>query len=316
MAAVNMTTQLQSRLLNLPLELRLSIWEYLLAPKLDEAQWLEGNKTALTTISRSCWIVYPRPNVTSRPHDWDQDCPCQNRPFSLLDSKERLCPTILRVNRQIYVEALPTLYHRRTFVSDPNRIFSSLHDRMCDAWFLLYQFLATLPFDTRRNIHNVRVPMLLSRYEVHFSHKAFYDISHKLPGLRNIDLEVTPSVVREYWRGDNSNSTPDSLLNTTPIHSIGFHGLDTDEDEHGWEYWLGPVMAFADANINIVAVDKHDLGPVLFDRVKTAIEVRVWKELLPLRMKRDKRKIARMRRTLLNLDDDTVALPDWVALGA
>jgi hypothetical protein len=297
-----MSTHLQSRLLNLPLELRLHIWEYLLAPKLDEAEWLD-NKTALTTITRPCSIIYDphlaNSNVTSRPHEWGQeDCDCQHRTFSLLDSKERLYPTALRVNRQVYAEALPALYQRRTFVTDPNRIFSSLHARMRDGWFLLDRFLATLATDARFNIHNVRVPMLLSRYEVHGCGKSFYGISEKLPALKNLDLEVSPSVVREYWR-DNTNSMPDCLLNTTPIHSIGlqFGCVETD-----WEYWLGPVMAFADANINIVAVDKHDLGSVLFERVKTSIEVRVWKELLPLRMKRDMRKIARIRRTLEHFD--------------
>jgi hypothetical protein len=299
-----MSSDMQSRLLNLPLELRLNIWEYLLAPKLDEAQWLD-NRTASTTVSRSCWIAYPpQPgsSVTSRPHRWDQkSCDCQSRAFSLLDSRERLWPTVLRVNRQVYAEALPALYQRRTFVTDPNRIFSSLHARMHEGWFLIDRFLSTLPEDARLNIHNVRIPMLLSEFEIEGCGKAFYDISDKLPGLKSIELEVTPSAVRQYWR-DNTNSMPHCLLNTTPIHSIGLPGSGSSRDQRDWEYWLGPVMAFADANINIIAVDKHDLGPVLFERVKTAIEVRVWKELLPLRMKRDMRKIARMRRTLESLD--------------
>jgi hypothetical protein len=305
-----MTAPLQSRLLNLPLELRLHIWEYLLAPKLDEVEWVD-KKTALTTISRPCSISrLPNSNVTLHPHEWDQeDCDCRYRAFSLLDSKERLYPTILRVNRQVYAEALPALYQHRTFVTDPNRIFSSLHARIRDGWFLLDRFLATLPIAARLNIHSVRVPMLLSRYEVHGCGKSFYDISNKLPGLKNLDLEVSPSVVREYWR-DNTNSMPDGLLNTTPIYSIG---VQFSRDETDWEYWLGPVMAFADSNINIIAVDKHDLGPVLFERVKTSIEVRVWKELLPLRMKRDMRKISRIRRTLEHLgrrsdDDDPPSL--------
>jgi hypothetical protein len=298
-------TLLQSRLLTLPAELRLHVWEYLLAPKSDEAQWLE-NKTALTTISRMCYLCYPAipgsdparsrcQSTLPRSHNWDdRACACHSRIFYALESKESLCPTILRVSRQVNSEALPCLYRRRTFVADPNRTFTVLHDRMCEGWFLLDRFLASLSIEARLSIHNVRVSMLLSQFEAWGSRTAFYGISSKLPALRNLDLEVSPSAIREH---DPYDHTPTALA----LHGIGHPALDTQsalDEERDWPYFLGPVMAFADANINIVAVDKYDLSPTVFDRVKTAIEIRVWKQLLPARMKRDKRKIARMRKTL------------------
>jgi hypothetical protein len=72
------------------------------------------------------------------------------------------------------------------------------------------------------------------------------------------------------------------------------HGA-SEEDE---SFFLGPVMAFADAKIIITAVDKHDMPGLVFDRIKPYIETKVWRQLLPVRVKREQRRIARIRRAL------------------
>ncbi|KAF2429493.1 hypothetical protein EJ08DRAFT_661615 [Tothia fuscella] len=294
--------ELPSRLLNLPIELRLTIWELLLAPKTCKTQILD-NKTILTTISRSCSIFYPPPpeaTPAARPHDWDdRKCQCHSRSFYRLESNEKLGPTILRVNRQIYNEALPCLYKGRTFITDPNRTFSSLHDRMSDAWFLLDRFFASLSSEARMNVHNIRIPMLLSQFEVYGCREAFYDIAAQLPNLRNTYLDITPGIIRGV-------ETDDSGVVTVHLHGLGHPALDDSEEigQKDWNFWLGPVLAFSDAAINIVAVDRFDLGPAIFDRVKTALEIRVWKQLLPMRLKRDKRRIARIRKKLLVEEQD------------
>jgi hypothetical protein len=300
---------METSLLALPIELRLNIWEHLLAPKVEETAWL-GRKTALTTISRSCSAFYPpQPYTTTaaRPHDWDDcECRCHGRPFYRLDSRERLDPTILRVSRQIYREALPCLYQRRTFITDPNRTFSSLHDRMSDAWFLLDRFLASIPLEARMSVHSVRIPMLLNQFEVYGCREAFYGIASRLPALKTLYLEVSPSVVREAWT--DGNGTPTNV----GLHALGHPALDGSEFKEDWEYWLGPVMAFSDAIINIIAVDRYDIGPTMFDRAKVAIETRVWKQLLPMRLKRDRRRIARIRMKLDVSGEDLAlgALPE------
>lgn len=273
----------ESRLLNLPAELRLNIWEYLLSPKINEAQWATDDpRIAITPISRMCSIsehscVNPvlgssAPSLPlARAHHWDADaCRCLLRPFYLVDTKEHLCPAILRVNKKIYTEALPSLYQRRKFVADPNRVFVCLHERVMESWFLFHRFLSMLSPEARSNIHQASVPMLLSKYEVYGCRDAFYAISHRLPALKRIEFEVAPSSYREHWR-EETESPP--LL----------------------EYWLGPIMAFGEADITITAVDKHDIGPSLFERVKVAIEVRVFNQLLKSRIKRSQRRMARIK---------------------
>src|SRR5689334_4639783 len=113
-----------SFLLAFPKELRLEIWEYLLSPKVDETTWHDA-ETALCTITRKCPRIFPirynrfygwtpRAFLASKAsaHDWDdnRNCKCHSEPFTILNSKEKLCPAVLRVNRLIYDEALPCLY--------------------------------------------------------------------------------------------------------------------------------------------------------------------------------------------------------------
>jgi hypothetical protein len=65
-------------------------------------------------------------------------------------------------------------------------------------------------------------------------------------------------------------------------------------------------MAFAEAKIIVTAVDKQDMGKVIFDRIKPHIEMRVWQQLLPVRVKREQRRIGRIRRALGALEYDEV----------
>jgi len=267
--------QLPSKLLLLPTELRLNIWELLLAPE---------NGT-LTTISRPCSAqlgsVSPF-HSTAIAHDWnDKSCICQVRKFYLLGNTKHLSPSILLINRQVYSEALPILYRDRTFTVDANRIYQSMHDRISDSWFLIDRFLHSIGDDARSHVRTIKIPMLLSRFEVYGNHQAFYSISSRLPALRTLVLEVCPSSVRE-------NDERDDLVASHLGHAERI------------QYWLGPIMAFGNAKINIVAVDKHELGH--FDMLKTEIEVSVWNQLLPMRVKREKRKISRILRALGKLE--------------
>ncbi|QDS71271.1 hypothetical protein FKW77_000965 [Venturia effusa] len=200
-----------SPLLLLPAELRLHIWELLLAP-------LPRNDT-ITTVSRMCSSQLGNIHRTAVSHDWDSDCACNARSFYLLDNNKPLSPALLRANHHVYQEALPCLYRHRTFSTDPNRTYETLHDKVCDSWFLMDRFLAGLSETARSNIHSVKVPMLLSRFEVYGSRQAFYSIASRLPVLKNVHLEVCP------------------IFPTS-------------------KYWLGPCMAF-DAPIKIVVVDKN-----------------------------------------------------------
>jgi hypothetical protein len=272
--------QLPSRLLSLPSELRLQIWELLLspAPKHDES----GNRNGLTTISRMCSAQLGTIYRTAVSHEWNDNCPCRARNFYLLDNNKPLSPAILQVNRQIYNEALSCLYRDRTFSADPNRTYESLHDKICDSWFLIDRFLAGIGEKARSHVRTIKIPMLLSKFEVYGSHQAFYSIVSRLPALKTVHLEVCPSSVRE-TSNDASGFVTDHL-------GIG----------DGMKYWLGPIMAFADASIKIIAVDRNDLEH--FGLWKDPIEVSVWQQLLPLRFKRERRKIARIRRALGTLE--------------
>jgi len=181
---------------------------------------------------------------------------------------------------------------------DPNRSFDGIALLVKDEWFLLNQFLEMLPRDARSNVHSIKMLMLLVPRHLGYFRKNLYDIASKLPALQSFELEITPRSIREPWSG----------LNIGSINALGIQ-LNTDSFNDETDYFLGPVMAFADASINIVAVNKLDIEPVIFERVKFALEVRVWKQLLPLRMKRDRRKIARIKRKLetFQLDTETSA---------
>lgn len=130
--------------------------------------------------------------------------------------------------------------------------------------------------------------MLLSRFEVQGARQAYYSIAKQLPNLQTIEIEVFQSAIRQRWlRIDDSEETQRSL-----------HGTN-EEDE---SFFLGPVMAFADAKMIITAVDKHDMSGLIFDRIKPYIEARVWSQLLPVRVKREQRRIARIRRALGSME--------------
>ncbi|KAF2399921.1 hypothetical protein EJ06DRAFT_39206 [Trichodelitschia bisporula] len=305
------STITRSRLLSLPAELRLDIWEFLLAPKEREAQWV-GSDVAITTISRQCFQTayfapLPYRRLYARAHEWsDIACSCRVHPFYLLPHLEYLAPAILRVCRSVYVEALPSLYRRRLFVASTYRTYTSLHSNTSDAWFLMDNFLATLSDAARANIQAVRVPMILSNFEVYGCRDAFYSISSRLQNLKLLDLEVSLSTIRGHVaeadeghvvEEDEEHVVEENVEEATQ-HSP--HSVGTGDDR---TYWLGPVMAFADSNLRVVAVDKHGLNPRVFNRIKTMIEIDVWRQLLPLRTKRDSRRISRLRRAL----DDFIA---------
>lgn len=287
-----------SRLLSLPPELRLQIWELLLAPSPKN----DNNGNGFTTVSRMCSTQLGTIHRTAVSHDWDSDCVCHARSFYLLDNNKPLYPALLQVNHQIYEEALPCLYRNRTFSTDPNRTYETLHDKICDSWFLMDRFLAGLGERARSNIHSVKIPMLLSKFEVYGSRQAFYSIAPRLPALKGVHLEVCPSSVRE-TSNENDDSFIDHLSQLFPTS----------------KYWLGPIMAF-DAPIKIVVVDKNDrkndpgvaqVLPSMFDDSKHPLEVSVWHQLLPLRFKRESRKISRIRTALGALDyADCVGLAD------
>jgi hypothetical protein len=136
--------------------------------------------------------------------------------------------------------------------------------------------------------------MILSRFEVPSAHQAFYNISRRLPNLQTVEIEFSPSAVRERWLAEDDEVQ-------TELHGI-FDRQDEDE-----QYFLGPVMAFADAKIIVTAVDKQDLGRIIFERVKPHIETRIWRQLLPMRVKKEQRRIARIRRALRALEYDEAA---------
>ncbi|TID14034.1 hypothetical protein E2P81_ATG07103 [Venturia nashicola] len=274
-----------SRLLSLPTELRLQIWELLLAPS--------SRNDNITTVSRMCSTQLGTIHRTAVSHDWESDCSCHARSFYLLDNNKSLCPALLQVNRHIYEEALPCLYRNRAFSTDPNRTYETLHDKICDSWFLMDRFLAALTERARSNIYSIKVPMLLSKFDVYGCRQAFYSISSRLPALKTLLLEVCPSSVRE-TSNDNDSSFIHHLSEMFPNS----------------KYWLGPVMAF-DATIKIVMAGKNDRKkdpsmsqalPTMFDGSKHPVEVSVWHQLLPLRFKRESRRIARIRTALGTLD--------------
>jgi 2EXR family len=281
----------------LPKELRLEIWEHLLAPKVNETIWLD-DKTALCTITRKCDLI-DRSRASYFPeakaHEWDDvTCECNARCFQLADQREKLYPVILRINKEFATEALPYLYRGRTFSANGKKIYGSLHDRMSDAWFLLDRFLLGLPATARSYVRSIQVPMLLSRFEIYGCRDAFYSLASRLPHLQKVHLEVCPSSIREHIR-DHSGQP------TIKVHGNSHRGSVV---EYG--YRLGPIMAFADAALRISAVDKLDLGPSLFDKLKVAIEISVWRQLVPLRAKRDIRAIGRIRRSLQGMDHSDV----------
>jgi hypothetical protein len=153
--------------------------------------------------------------------------------------------------------------------------------------------LQGLPEYSRIQIRSIRLPMLLSTFEVQGARQAFYNIARQLPNLQTVEVEFSLSAVRERWLDENDEM------------QTGLHGIFNPKDEDE-QYFLGPVMAFAEAKIIVTAVDKQDMGKVIFDRIKPHIEMRVWQQLLPVRVKREQRRIGRIRRALGALEYDEV----------
>lgn len=116
------------QLLDLPPELRKLIWDVLLAPN-TTARSGTINEQTITTVSRACsaagHFVYKVYHAHAHELD-DTTCRCNERPFYIHNENRPSCIAILRTNKQVYREALPSLYERRTFSVDPNRKFVSL----------------------------------------------------------------------------------------------------------------------------------------------------------------------------------------------
>jgi len=120
---------------------------------------------------------------------------------------------------------------------------------------------------------------------------AWISISYRLPHLEKLDLQVCPSFMLERL------CLEDNGLTATYVYQ-------GELDER--HLCLGPVMAFAQSKMTIEAINKFGMRAELFGKLKTALEINVWRQLLPMRAKRDTRRIARIRRTLEALDYDDV----------
>jgi hypothetical protein len=178
-----------SLLIALPKELRLEIWEYLLSPKVDETTW-HDSETALCIVTRKCPRMFPNQyerlfglTPAAYAHDWDDNgsCECHSEAFTILNSKEKLCPAILCVNRFIYDEALPCLYRQRMFAADGNKPYSTFYDDLADSWFFLHRFLSGISNEARRHVSCIRIPMLLSQFDFYGCREAFSEYVNSGP---------------------------------------------------------------------------------------------------------------------------------------
>jgi len=160
---------------------------------------------------------------------------------------------------------------------------------MADGWWLMARFLDAISETARSRITSLRLPMLLSPYEVYYCREAFYDIARKVPHLKNLELDVSPSAVREYFKYRNQSRI--------------FHIGCTSGSEN---YFIGPVLAFAEAKIRVRAVNQHDLSSELFAEVKELVEESVKDQLAPLVLKHAAR---RQQRSCSN-DMRIAYLPD------
>ena len=289
-----------SRLLALPAELRKEIWDFVLAPSNTTRPGVP-DESSITIVSRACTSAgfFISKSFHAHAHELDDHiCVCHRRPFYICNDGRQPNPALLRTSKQIYKEAMPSLYERRTFSVDPNRRFVSLWDRCAEAWFLLDRFLSSLSEASRRLIHSIRLPMLLSRFEVQGAREAFYSIAWWVPNLHTIEIEFSQSAVRSRWIQPNNNGAQDV------VHDLANY-LHTDEN-----FFLGPVMAFADVpKIIVTAVDKHDMGGALFERIKPHLEMKIWQQLLPVRVKREQRRIVKIKTALRALEYEECAVP-------
>jgi hypothetical protein len=119
-------------------------------------------------------------------------------------------------------------------------------------------------------------------------------ISYQLPHLEKLGLQVCLTSAGEQFLAEHD------VPIATNVHGGG------REKKDNTEFLLGPVMVFAESKMTIEAVDKMDLGPEWFGKIKTALEINVWRQLLRMRTKRDSRRITRIRRALETLHYDDV----------
>ena len=274
-----------SPLLALPAELRLAIWDALLSPGRSQK-----SLDAATTLTRSC-ACGAGPARAPGADDRARPCRCSSARFHMLGPRAGLAPQVLRVSRRVRDEALPSLYARRVFAAaaacgggegggadagDERRL-----EVRC-SWLLLDRWLEGLGEGARRCVRAVALPMLLCGREVAAARAAFYSISSRLECLRRVQLQLCPG--RLLWSGVR-----------------GGRPLDRGDEVFDWgdgERWLGPIMAFAHARIDVSAVDLLGLGDGEFGKIKTVLEIDAWRLLLPLRTTRDSRRIRRIQRAL------------------
>lgn len=284
-----------SALLSLPLELRQEIWQYLLSPN----GW---SISATTDVGHPCTIVRQctkdremneawgrDPYMVQSAHDFtDISCACNTTERFYTLAKQNACVAILRTCRGVYEEALPYLYKDRMFGFNRLDEYVTLHDRITDMWWLAHRFLTSLSSFAREHIYHMRLPMILGQYEVYGCHEAFYSLAPLVPSLKSVNLEMCLNAVSVRYGADDGSTG-------TTIHAAA---LDGHNNRKHFEYWLGPILAFGDANIRPVCVDKLDLEPELFRMIKTHVETAVWMQLLPLKKKRAERRMNRIRERL------------------
>ncbi|KAF1988377.1 hypothetical protein K402DRAFT_34288 [Aulographum hederae CBS 113979] len=230
----------RSPLLSLPAELRLEIWEYLLAPKSNEASWLSPD-FAITTITRKVspcprnargfYILHDDPLLEEAPRPCECAAPSHTIPAFLFNTAERLGPAILAVNRAIYHEALPCLYQKRAFSFFSDRTYSSGWDRLADSWYFQARWLESRSDFARRHIE--RMTLLLpigTLLDCTTEQRHYFDlISSRVPRLKILDLKVA----------DFGNYYPSWTDTSCPLQDRRFQTC------------FGSVLAFAKAKINI-----------------------------------------------------------------
>lgn len=270
----------------LPAEIRLEIYNYLLAPERDGSVWHDETSSALTNLSTLDACSRFKDRFYAPAHELEEEaCQCTERGFRII-GREQLCPAILRVSRTLNSEALPSLYRDRVFSLRTSHCYRSLHDAVTDRWWLLEQWLRSLSEATRRHIRHVQLPHLYHTASVYGCRHAYCGIAAKLPNLQHLRLEIWPSSRFVYPTKESSH-----------VHVYN-RGL--------WLRNLGPVMAFATADTRPVAVNKHDIPPAWFAGAKTEIEEHVMGVLLPMQRKHMERE-RQMTLTAVGIAEDAFA---------
>lgn len=190
-AASNMTFPL----LQLPAELRLRIYDYMLNPASaatgrtikTRINWLYCHQTCQVFIKRRAHEISSTDLGT---------CGCKHLGSPWLPGPpSHISPGILAANRFVYVEALPRLYERRLWEAVNFRTFGTSHEACLERWWIMDSFLARLGSEARRYVTAIGVPMLISPFEVDGCADAFASMQARLPSLRSVD--VHPLLVGE-----------------------------------------------------------------------------------------------------------------------